>query len=94
MPNHGLYNLLNVKLLKESFTSLLLSAVTAVFAGIFLGTFKELFILLPGLIVLIPAAIGMRGNIFAALGSRLGSAFHLGTITRFSMKNPTIKNNI
>ncbi|MBI2076543.1 MAG: magnesium transporter [Candidatus Aenigmarchaeota archaeon] len=94
MPNHGHYNLLNVKLLKESFTSLLLSAVTAVFAGIFLGTFKETFILLPGLIVLIPAAIGMRGNIFAALGSRLGSAFHLGTITRFDAKNRTIRNNI
>lgn len=94
MPNHGRYNLLNVKLLKESFTSLLLSAVTAVFAGIFLGAFKETFILLPGLIVLIPAAIGMRGNIFAALGSRLGSAFHLGTITHFDAKNRTIRNNI
>src|SRR4029077_1183683 len=34
---------------------------------------------LPGLIVLVPAAIGMRGNIFGALGSRLGTSQHSGT---------------
>jgi len=33
---------------------------------------------LPGLIVLIPAAIGMRGNIFGALGSRLGTGISAG----------------
>lgn len=91
MPDH---ELLNVKLLKESFASLILSAIMAVFAGIFLGKFTESFILLPGLIVLVPAAIGMRGNIFAALGSRLGSAFHLGTITKFDTRNIAIRNNI
>ncbi len=94
MPNVNHISLLNIKLLKESFASLILSAVTAVFAGIFLGKFEDSFILLPGLIVLVPAAIGMRGNIFAALGSRLGSAFHLGTITRFDINNYTIRNNL
>jgi mgtE-like transporter len=34
---------------------------------------------LPGLLVLVPAAIGMRGNIFGALGSRLGTSIHAGT---------------
>src|SRR4029077_5866485 len=34
--------------------------------------------LLPGLIVLVPAAIGMRGNIFGAVGSRLGTSIHPG----------------
>jgi mgtE-like transporter len=33
---------------------------------------------LPGLLVLIPAAIGMRGNIFGALGSRLGTGINTG----------------
>ena len=33
---------------------------------------------LPGLFVLIPAAIGMRGNVFGALGSRLGTGMHAG----------------
>ena len=35
--------------------------------------------LLPGLMILIPPAIGMRGNVFGALGSRLGTAMHIGT---------------
>jgi len=35
--------------------------------------------MLPGLIVLVPAAIGMRGNVFGALGSRLGTMIHAGT---------------
>ena len=35
--------------------------------------------MLPGLIVLVPAAIGMRGNVFGALGSRLGTQIHAGT---------------
>jgi len=36
--------------------------------------------MLPGLIILVPAIIGLRGNISVALGSRLGSGFHLGVI--------------
>jgi len=35
---------------------------------------------LPGLIILVPPLIDMRGNIGCALGSRLGTALHLGTI--------------
>ena len=30
-------------------------------------------------VVLVPAAIGMRGNVFGALGSRLGTLIHAGT---------------
>ena len=32
-----------------------------------------------GEVVLVPAAIGMRGNVFGALGSRLGTQIHAGT---------------
>ncbi len=94
MPNHGHNNLLNVKLLKESFTSLLLSAVVSVFAGLFLGGSRGILLLIPGLIIHIPVAIGMRGNIFAALSSRLGSALHLGSFTSLSMKNEVVRTNV
>ncbi len=34
--------------------------------------------LLPGLMILIPPAIAMRGNVYSALVSRLGTSMHLG----------------
>ena len=62
----------------QSLAALAVSSITAVGAGVALasvtGTLEEL----PGLLVLVPAAIGMRGNIFGALGSRLSTAIHSG----------------
>ncbi len=34
---------------------------------------------LPGLLLLVPGAIALRGNVFGAMGSRLGTAVHAGT---------------
>ena len=50
--------------------------------------------LLPGLIVLVPAIIGLRGNISVALGSRLGSGFHLGVIDFSKAWKDEVKENI
>ncbi len=50
--------------------------------------------ILPGLLVLIPGAIGMRGNIFGALGSRLGSNLHIGTLSPELKKSPVLNQNI
>src|SRR5919205_1224745 len=64
---------------RAGFVALLISSGGDLVAGITLasiaGTLKEL----PGLLVLVPAAIGMRGNVFGALGSRLGTQIHAGT---------------
>lgn len=48
--------------------------------GGFLEGVKEKFANLPGLIVMVPPLIDLRGNIGSALGSRLGTALHLGLI--------------
>ena len=48
------------------------------FAGLVLAFMTGSLNRLPGLFVLIPAAIGMRGNVFGALGSRLGTGIHAG----------------
>ena len=47
-------------------------------AGIVLGKAESQIGELPGLLVLIPAAIAMRGATFGALGARLGTAIHTG----------------
>ena len=43
----------------------------------------------PGLLVLVPAAIGLRGNIFGAFGNRISTTIHAGTF-RLSARRDTI----
>ncbi len=64
-----------------------------VIAGIILSGMAEEIELIPGLIVIAPAVMGLRGNISCTLGSRLGSAIHLGLITKLE-RNPELINNI
>jgi len=65
---------------KEPFVSLFLCTMGDLITGIVMGVFTSSLEMLPALIVLIPGAIGMRGNIFASLGSRLGTYLHTGQI--------------
>ncbi len=74
---------------RAGFIALLLSSGGDLLAGLTLGSITGTLEALPGLIVLVPAAIGMRGNVFGALGSRLGTAVHAGTF-RFSRRLDTL----
>ncbi|MBW3663075.1 MAG: magnesium transporter [Actinobacteria bacterium] len=58
--------------------ALFLAANADLAAGIVLGKAESQVEDLPGLLVLIPAAIAMRGATFGALGARLGTAIHTG----------------
>jgi mgtE-like transporter len=49
---------------------------------------------LPGLMILITPAIGMRGNVFGALGSRLGTAMHIGTFEMSTRKGSLLRSNM
>ena len=64
--------------LTQGFVALFISSGGDLLAGLALSFMDHQLRELPGLIVLIPAAIGMRGNIFGALGSRLGTGIHAG----------------
>ncbi|MDK2892357.1 MAG: mgtE-like transporter [Methanohalophilus sp.] len=81
-------------IVREALPFELVATVGGVFAGlIFSGMTNELQ-MIPGLIVIAPAVLGMRGNISSTLGSRLGSAIHMGLITEVDMNNPELTNNI
>src|SRR4030088_1630172 len=69
--------------------ALLVSSGGDLLAGLTLGAITHTLQALPGLLVLVPAAIGMRGNIFGALGSRLGTAIHTGEF-RLSRRAETL----
>ncbi|MGC1512592.1 MAG: magnesium transporter [Acidimicrobiales bacterium] len=64
---------------RQSLVALGLGTMTSLAAGIALGLITDTLKDMPGLLVLVPAAIGMRGNIFGALGSRLSTSIHMGT---------------
>src|SRR5262245_56494956 len=64
---------------RAGFVALLISSGGDLLAGLTLGSITGTLEALPGLLVLVPAAIGMRGNVFGALGSRLSTAIHTGT---------------
>ncbi len=63
----------------QSLTALFLLAVASVVAGLVLGDSTERLDELPGLLLMVPATIALRGNIFGAMGSRLGTSIHAGT---------------
>jgi len=65
----------------QSIAALLISIVATLIAGLTLATAEDRLAELPGLLLLVPAAIAQRGNVFGALGSRLGTAIHTGEFT-------------
>ncbi len=73
--------------LRQSLAATLVSSGGDLLAGLTLASLSDTLSLLPGLVVLVPAAIGMRGNIFGALGSRFGTAIHTGTFRLSRLRN-------
>ena len=82
------------EIVKQSLPLIVMCGLGAIVAGSTLGLMTGLFESIPGLIVVIPAIIAMRGNISTALGSRLGSAYHLGVIDSDNLWNDELKQNI
>lgn len=64
--------------LRQGLAALFVSSGGDLLAGLALSFMSDSLERLPSLFLLIPAAIGMRGNIFGALGSRLGTGIHAG----------------
>ncbi|MDD3070053.1 MAG: magnesium transporter [Methanoculleus horonobensis] len=66
------------RLILAGLGALLVSAVVSSIAGIYLGSVREVLALIPGLMVLLPSIIHIRGSIAGVFASRLSSAMHLG----------------
>ena len=87
------------EMVKQSLPLLILCGIGGVVAGNTFSGMKDIFqpgssSFIPGLIVVIPAIIALRGNISTALGSRLGSAYHLGLIDADNLWNNDLKQNV
>lgn len=64
--------------IRQGLVALVVASLGNLVAGIALGKITGTLESLPGLLVLLPAAIATRGSIFGALGSRLGTSIRSG----------------
>lgn len=79
---------------RQSLVALGLNSTTSLAAGAFLGSITGTFDELPGLLVLVPAAIGLRGNIFGAFGNRMSTAIHAGTFELKARRTNVLGQNV
>jgi mgtE-like transporter len=63
---------------RQGFVAVAIAALTSMIAGLVLAGMDHRIAAVQGLFVLIPASIGMRGNIFGGLAARLGTSIHSG----------------
>ncbi len=84
--------------MNKDFVEILSSQFVAVTGGLLAGSMLAFFtnklLLIPGLLVLIPGFLEMRGNISGSLSARLSSALHLGTLSPKSRNNKFLRSNI
>ena len=67
--------------IRQGLVALALSTAAGFVAGLILAHLTDTLAAFPGLLILIPAAVGMKGTIFGAIGARLGTASAAGTLT-------------
>lgn len=79
---------------RQSLTALLFNSASSFVAGAVLaaiiGTFEDL----PGLLLMVPAAIGLRGNIFGTFGNRISTSVHAGTFNTSLRRDSVLGQNV
>ncbi|MEO8477617.1 MAG: magnesium transporter [Actinomycetota bacterium] len=80
--------------LRQGLVALTLSTAASFVAGLILASITHTLSALPGLLVLIPAAVGMRGTIFGAIGARLGTASAAGTFETNLKRGGVLAQNV
>ncbi len=86
---------MNWKAFKESLFASFLCTLGDLVSGLVLSSkLAPKFSVIPALIILIPPSADMRGNVYGALGSRLGSYLHMGKIEPKLKIDPIISENL
>ena len=73
-------------------SALVIAGTADLFAGILQDQMTGY--LFAGMMILIYSAIGMRGNIFGAMGSRIGTALNIGTFEMSLRKGTVLRANV
>lgn len=79
---------------RQGLVALALNSSTSLLAGAVLGSLIATFERRPGLLVLVPAAIGLRGNVFGSLGNRVSTSIHAGELQLRLRKSTVLGQNV
>lgn len=79
---------------RQSLVALVFNSSTSFVAGAILGSIIGTFEDLPGLLVMVPAAIGLRGNVFGGVGNRISTAIHTGTFRVSLRRDGVLTQNV
>jgi mgtE-like transporter len=80
--------------LRQGLVALALSTIAGFVAGLTLAHITGTLESFPGLIVLIPAAVGMKGTIFGAIAARLGTADAAGLLAITLRRGGVLRRNL
>ncbi len=79
---------------RQGLIALALNSSTSLVAGAVLGSLTATFERRPGLLVLVPAAIGLRGNVFGSLGNRVSTSIHAGELQLRLRRSTVLGQNV
>jgi mgtE-like transporter len=80
--------------IRHGLVSLVLSTLGELAAGVALGAMTGTLEKLPGLLILLPAANSIRGSIFGAMSSRLGTSIHTGLFEPTTEREGVLYQNV
>ncbi len=78
----------------QGLVALALNSSTSLVAGAVLGSLTHTFERRPGLLLLVPAAIGLRGNVFGSLGNRVSTSIHAGELQLRLRRSTVLGQNV
>ncbi|MBI2143653.1 magnesium transporter [Candidatus Woesearchaeota archaeon] len=79
---------------KEILSSEMVARLGGILAGALLVIYTDKLLLIPGMFVLLPGFLEMRGNISGSFASRLSSGLFLGVIKPNKANTKTVRGNV
>ncbi len=79
---------------REIFSSQIVSVVGGLIAGTILAVYTDKLLLIPGMLIILPGFLEMRGNISGSFASRLSSGLFLGVVKPDKLRTKTIRGNL
>lgn len=76
---------------RSALPTIMLSAVGGLFAGTILGGMERQLGAVPGLLVMVPVFLAIRGSVYGSLGSRISTALHQGLLRAELSLQPALR---
>jgi len=79
---------------KEIFSAQFFAIIGGLIAGVVLAVYVDKIFLIPGMLIIIPGFMEMRGNISGTFASRISSGLFLGIINPYKLNKKIIRGNL